>query len=91
MATFFMYGRYTLDSVKKIDANRTKKAKKIAKEAGGEIKSIYATLGKHDLVLLTEFPDVEAVMKASLVFFRELGISFTTAPAVPVEKLDELT
>lgn len=90
MAVFFMYGRYSQDSAKKIEADRTKKAMEIAKEAGGEIKSIHATLGEHDLVFLTEFPDVEAAMKASLDLFKELGISFTTAPAVPVEKLDEL-
>ncbi len=91
MATFIMYGKYSRDAVKEISAGRTEKALSVIKDLGGEVKSIYATLGKYDLVFIVDLPDTEKAVAASLTLFKLLGISFTTAPAVSVEKLDEIS
>lgn len=90
MATFFMFGKYSSDSVKEISAERTVKASAIVSDLGGEIKAGYALLGKTDLVLIVELPGMKEAMKASVELNKLLGIAFTTAPAVTVEEFDKL-
>jgi uncharacterized protein with GYD domain len=90
MGTYFMFGNYSMDAVKKISAERTEKAGAVIGDCGGELKSAYALLGGHDLVLIVKFPDTEAAMKASIKLTKLLGISFTTSPAVSVEVFDKL-
>ena len=90
MTTFFMFGKYSSDSVKKISAERTVKASAIIGDLGGEIKAGYALLGKTDLVLIVELPGMKEAMKASVELNKLLGIAFTTAPAVTVEEFDKL-
>ncbi len=90
MATFFMFGKYSSASVKEISAERTVKAETLIEKFGGKIQSGYALLGKYDLILIIDFPNKEQAMKASVALYRLLGISFTTAPAVTIEKFDEL-
>ena len=90
MTTFFMFGKYSVDSIKEISAERTVKATTIIGDLGGEIKAGYALLGKTDLVLIVELPGMKEAMKASVELNKLLGIGFTTAPAVTVEEFDKL-
>jgi uncharacterized protein with GYD domain len=90
MATYMMFGKYSQDSIKQISTKRTEKAKELIKNNGGEIKSGYALLGKTDLVLVVELPDLEQAMKTSVALSKMLGISFTTAPAVSMDVFDKL-
>ena len=90
MATYFMFGRYSQDSIKQISIKRTEKAKELIKKNGGEIKSGYALLGKSDLVLIVELPDLEQAIKTSVALSKMLGISFTTSPAVSMDVFDKL-
>lgn len=90
MATYFMFGKYTLDGVKDISVKRTEKASALVKKHGGEIKSVYALLGATDLVLIVDFPGTEQAMKASVELTKLLGVSFTTAPAVTAEEFDKM-
>jgi uncharacterized protein with GYD domain len=90
MGTFFMFGKYTHDSIKDISAKRTNKTKEMIEELGGKFISGYALLGDADLVLIVEFPGKEEAMKASVALSKMLGIGFSTAPAVTVETFDKL-
>ena len=90
MTTYFMFGKYSMDSVKEISAERTVKATSVIGDLGGEIKAGYALLGKTDLVLIVELPGMKEAMKASVELNKLLGIAFTTAPAVTVEEFDKL-
>jgi len=90
MATYFMFGKYTLDGIKDISVKRTEKASALVKKHGGEIKSVYALLGATDLVLIVDFPGTEQAMKASVELTKLLGVSFTTAPAVTAEEFDKI-
>ena len=49
-----------------------------------------ATLGKIDLVVVTEFPGDTEAMQASMALTKLTGIGFMTAPAVPVDEFDKL-
>ena len=90
MATYFMFGKYTLDGIKDISVKRTEKASALVKKHGGEIKSVYALLGATDLVAIVDFPGTEQAMKASVELTKLLGVSFTTAPAVTAEEFDKM-
>lgn len=90
MATYFMFGKFSTDAVKKISAERTKKSTAIVKDCGGQVKAIYALLGEIDAVAIADFPGVKEAMKASVELSKLLGISFTTAPAVTIEEFDKL-
>jgi uncharacterized protein with GYD domain len=90
MAIFLMFGKYSIDAVGKISAERTKNAAAVIGDSGGEVKAAYALLGETDLVLIVEFPGVKEAMKASVELAKLLGISFTTSPAVSVKEFDKL-
>lgn len=90
MATFLMFGSYSIDAVGKISAERTKDAAAVIGDSGGQLKAGYALLGEKDLILIVDFPGVKEAMKASVELTKLLGISFTTAPAVTVDEFDKL-
>jgi uncharacterized protein with GYD domain len=90
MATYLMFGKYSLEAAKAISAKRTNQAAALIKKNGGELKTGYALLGEVDLVLVVDLPDTERAMQTSAALTKLLGISFTTAPAVSVEQFDKL-
>jgi uncharacterized protein with GYD domain len=90
MATYLLFGKYSIDALAKISAARTKSANAILGDCGGVLKAGYALLGETDLVLVVEFPSIEKAMKASVSLGKALGIGFKTAPAVNVEEFDKL-
>jgi uncharacterized protein with GYD domain len=90
MAMFFMFGKYSSKALKEMSAERTDKAASLIKNFGGEVNSMYALLGEHDLVLIVDFPEAEQVMKASVALTKMTGVSFTSSPAVPVEDFDKM-
>lgn len=90
MATYFMFGKYSLEGMKGISAGRTKRALALIKKHGGEFKAGYALLGDVDLVLIVEMPDTGQAMKASTDLAKLLGASFSTAPAISEKEFDKL-
>jgi uncharacterized protein with GYD domain len=90
MSTYFFFGRYSERALKEISAKRTETAAAAFQKFGGQVKSIYALLGEHDLVIIAEVPGTEAAMQSSLALHKLTGIAFTTAPAVAVEQFDKL-
>ena len=46
MATFIMFGKYSMEAVKAISAKRTDKAVALIEQNGGKLKAGYALLGK---------------------------------------------
>ncbi len=87
---FVMLGRYSLKGLEGASAQRTKKANAIVEKAGGRVESIFALMGKYDLVIIADFPAVPAAMKASIDIGKLTGISFHSLPAVPVDEFDRL-
>jgi uncharacterized protein with GYD domain len=90
MATFIVFGRYSVQAIQGMSAERTAEAAKLIAKFGGEVKAMYALLGKTDLLAIVEFPGVEQAMQASAALTKLTGISFTTSPAVSVEEFDRL-
>ena len=90
MATYFLFGSYSEDAVKRISAKRTQRAASVIQQYGGTLQSGYALLGEDDLVLIVDLPGTEQAMKVSVALTKLTGISFTTVPAVPVDTFDKI-
>jgi len=85
-----MFEKYSDEGIKGVSAKRTDKAAALIKKFGGAVNSMYALLGKYDLVLIVDFPGIQEAIKALVALKRLTGISFATAPAVTVEEFDAL-
>ncbi|MCJ7813052.1 GYD domain-containing protein [bacterium] len=90
MATFIMFGKYSLEAIEKISAKRTEKAVGLIRELGGEVKSMFVLLGKNDLLFIVDLPGTEQALKASVALSKMAGILVTTSPAMSVEEFDKL-
>ena len=90
MITCFMFGRFPQEAYLDISASRTHSAVMVLSEFQGDVKSMYALLGENDLVFIVDFPDINQAILASVALSKELGISFTTSPAVTVEEFDAM-
>ncbi len=85
-----MFGKYSDEGIKGVSAKRTDKAATLIKKFGGAVNSMYALLGKYDLVLIVDFPGIQEAMKTAVALKELTGIAFATAPAVTVEEFDPL-
>ncbi len=90
MITYIMFGKYSELALDKISTDRTKAAVNQIKELGGEVTAMYALLGAHDLMFITNFPDMPHALQASVTLGRTLGIHFESHQAVTVEEFDSL-
>jgi len=90
MATFFMFGKYTSEAVKKIGIERTQQAINEIKKLGGEVNAMHVLLGEYDLLFCINLPGVNEAIKASVTLTQLTGISFTTCPAITVEAFDQV-
>ncbi|MBN1309387.1 MAG: GYD domain-containing protein [Chitinispirillaceae bacterium] len=90
MSRFFMFGKYVSDTAREMSSERTGKAVELLKKYGGNINSMYALLGEHDLALIVDFPGIEEAIKGSIALSKLTGILFTTSPAVTVDKFDKM-
>ena len=90
MATFFLFGKYSHDALKKISPDRTRKAITLIQKYGGRVKSVYAMLGGNDLVFIITLPGAAQATVVSIALSRLTGISFTTSEAIPVDQFDKL-
>jgi uncharacterized protein with GYD domain len=86
-----MFGTYSLEGLKAISADRTKKIISLIENYGGKVNSMHALLGEKDLIFITDFPGIGEAMRASVALTKMTGISFSTSPAVTVEDFDKLT
>ncbi len=90
MAKYLMLGRYSVDAVKGIKAERTKKAVEIFKKQGGRVINMYALIGPYDLALIVDMPGNVALMKAAIALTKLTGIGFFSSPAISVEEFDRI-
>ncbi len=90
MTKFLMLGKYSVEGVKGIAAERTKKVVDIIQKSGGKVNAMYALLGKYDISLVVDFPGNADAMKASIAVTKLTGIGFTTCPALPIEEFDKI-
>ena len=72
--------RSTNDSPKRIDT-----AKKTLEEMGGTFRSIYMTMGAHDLVMIYDAPDDAVAARFTLMLGKLGNVRTTSLKAFPEE------
>ena len=90
MNTYFLFGKYSKESIREIATTRTNRVVGIIEEHNGQIVHLYTLLGSHDLVMIVNLPSNLEAMKASVQLAQETGIRFTSMPALSVNRFDEL-
>lgn len=90
MSKYLMLGKYSVEAIKGIKAERTKKVVAIIKKNGGRIIGMYALIGPYDLAFLVDMPGNAAVMKTAIAIAKATGIGFFSSPAVTVEEFDRI-
>ena len=83
MPTYIALTRWTREGITDVKKSpeRLKKAKAVAKSYGGSIKKFYLTMGRCDMVVISEFPDDETAAKAMLTLGAGGGIVTETLRA----------
>jgi len=83
MPTYISMLHYTQQGISAIKNSpaRIDAAKDAYRKAGGELKSIYLTLGQYDLVAIAEMPNDEAVARMALVLGAQGNIRSETMRA----------
>ena len=87
---YFMFGKYSQESIKEISAERTDNTITLIEKHGGKLTAGYALLGEKDLILIVDLPNIEQAMKTSVALSKMLGIGFSTSPAVTIDTFDKL-
>ena len=77
--------KYTQDGIKNIkdSPKRVESSKKLAKSFGGEFKQFLYTLGRYDLIVISEFPNPESAAKAALIIAGVGAVRTETLIAFP--------
>jgi uncharacterized protein with GYD domain len=73
MATYLLFGKYSSEALKGINAKRSEDAKALFKKHGGELRAAYATLGGVDLVMIADLPDNARAFAASTALAKSTG------------------
>jgi uncharacterized protein with GYD domain len=71
-------------------AQRRAGAKAVAESLGAEIKHVYLTMGRHDLVILVEAPDDETMARIALKIGMSGNLSTETLRAFDENETDQL-
>jgi len=68
MATYITLARYTQQGISKIkdSPSRVDAFRNAVQKAGGSVKGMYLTMGRYDIVLITEAPSDEVVARLTL-------------------------
>lgn len=90
MNTFFLMGKYSPGEVRNIAAHRTKQVHELVTRMGGKVVAGYALLGKYDLVLIVELPNLESCLRTAVALGKLFGISFCTSAAIPIDAFDRM-
>lgn len=90
MSTYFLFGKYSSEGLKGMSRERTGSIIGLIEKFGGKVNSMHVLLGENDLVFNVDLPSTEAALKVSVALSKQTGISFTSAPAVTVDKFDEM-
>jgi uncharacterized protein with GYD domain len=93
MPTFVIMGNLTSDAIEKLneEGKRQQQAFELAKKYKCEVKGLYYTMGKYDVVAIVEAPDNESVMKALFELAKGAAVRTRTMLAFPAEDIAKMT
>ena len=88
MPTYIALLNWTQQGVSKVgsSAKRLDAGRKALKKAGVEMKDVYLTMGRYDMVCVIEAPDDETYAKAILGLASQGNVSTETLKAFPEDQ-----
>lgn len=89
MAVYVTMFNYRTEGVKGLSAARTAEAREAIKIAGGKFISGYELLGTYDAMLIIEYPNERAAMKANIELNKLIGVSSNTMIAIPISDSEQ--
>jgi uncharacterized protein with GYD domain len=92
MTTFIMLASWTDQGIRSVkdSPGRLDQAKKLLGDLGGEMKSMWLTMGAHDFVAVYDAPDDAAAARFSLMLGQSGNVRTQTLKAFPETAYREL-
>lgn len=91
METYVILGRLTEKATASLkNPALIEESFKASKEAGGELKGFYVTMGQYDFVAIWEFPSDDAMMKANLGVGATGAARTETMKAMPWDRVKKM-
>ena len=83
MPTYITLGQWTEQGIKAVkdSPNRIAKARRMFHDAGAEVKGVYMTMGRFDIVALCEAPDDATMARLMLNLSQGGNVRFETMKA----------
>jgi uncharacterized protein with GYD domain len=91
MATYIHLMELAKESLETMEKSpdRRQAAREMVAEEGGELRDMYYTFGRYDVVAVAEYPDEGAAARAAIRFRGEGNTSVETLPAFTEREWDE--
>ena len=92
MATYITLGRYTQQGMSKIkeSPSRVEAFRNAAQKAGGSVKGFYLTMGRYDIVLISEAPSDDIIARLTLATGALGNVSTETLRAFTEDEFKKL-
>ena len=92
MAKFISLVRYTAKGVEKIkeSPNRLDAFKQLCESMGVTVDSFFLTMGRYDVVVIVDAPDLKTAAKVILTTGSAGAVSTETLPAFPEEEFRQV-
>jgi uncharacterized protein with GYD domain len=79
------YATKGIENIKE-SPNRLDAVKQLCESMGAKVEGFYLTMGRYDIVMITEAPDLETVAKIILTVASKGNVSTETLPAFPEDE-----
>ena len=88
MAKYISLVKYTAKGIENIkeSPNRLDAVKQLCESMGAKVEGFYLTMGRYDIIMITEAPNPETVSKIILTVSSGGAVSTETLPAFPEEE-----
>lgn len=92
MTTYIVLGKFTQEGIKNIhdSPNRIESARKLLSDNGGELKAVFYTMGRYDIVAICEAPDEKIMTKVLLTIGSRGMMSTETLSALSAEQVADI-
>ncbi len=88
MAKFISLVKYQTKGIENIkeSPNRLDAVKQLCESMGARVESFYLTMGRYDIIIIIEAPDLETAAKILLTTTSKGAVSTETLPAFPEDE-----
>ncbi len=92
MPTFMTFANWTEQGIRNVKESpaRAEAAKELLRSLGGEVKQFYLLTGRYDIVLISEAPDGDVLVKFALAIGSLGNVRTETVRAFPEDEFQRI-